>query len=274
VRCLLLLSLTLVACDDSGKPPEDDVPADGKLDSFRAPTDHGVAAFGQPVRAELADDARYHAWTFTLSGPASIHTFTSRTPHEASLDTVIYLYKHGADGFGSYLFRNDDDGRSLWSSIDRDLTPGEYRVLVKGYTRAELGSFTLQVDCDGAGCAPTASCLFGTTYGEIPDNARVIMGTTERLTSPAGLGELDQQRIIAALHESTHTDVTTIEQAFAAADQHEINRTIITEAGGGRQFVAIEYGAGDNSYGAIFAGDTTEVVAAIHDGDLERCTVD
>ncbi len=39
-----------------------------------------------------------------------------------------------------------------------------------------------------------------------------------------------------------------------------------------RTFVAFEYGAGDNSYGAIFTKTDGSMVTNIHDGDLEHCT--
>ncbi len=272
MRWALLILPILTACDDA-KAPEDDVPVDGKLDSFRSPTDHGTVAFGETVLGRVTADEGFHTWTFKLSAPSAIHAFTARVPHKANMDTVLYLYERSPTGWGSYVARNDDDGRAHWSSLDRELPAGEYRVLVKGYAKTTRGSFDLTVDCDGVGCAPAPGCLFGSTYGDIASNTRLAVSGTERLTSPANLGDLDKERIIAALHESTHTDVTTVEEAFAAADQHEINVTRIYEPAAARTYTAIEYGAGDNSYGAIFYFDTTNVVAGIHDGDLERCSV-
>jgi hypothetical protein len=123
---LLLVPIAFLGCDDT-KGPEEDAPADGKLDSFRTPTDHGVIAFGQSQTAKLTADELHHTWSFTLSGPAALHAFTSRVPHKASIDTVLYLYRRTATGWGAYLARNDDDGRADWSSLDRDLAAGEYR---------------------------------------------------------------------------------------------------------------------------------------------------
>jgi hypothetical protein len=268
---LLLVSMVMFGCDDA-KGPEDDAPVDGKLDSFRSPTDHGVIAFGQSQTGKLTADELHHTWSFTLSAPAALHAFTSRVPHKASIDTVLYLYRRTATGWGAYIARNDDDGRADWSSLDRDLTAGEYRLLVKGHAASTRGSFNLTLDCDGIGCAPTPSCTFGSTYGDIADNARLLVNR-QRLMSPTGLSDLDKQRVIIALHQSSHTDVTTVEEAFAAADQGEVNLVRIYETAAARTFTAIEYGAGDNSYGAIFTGDTTNLAANIHDGDLENCNV-
>jgi hypothetical protein len=39
-------------------------------------------------------------------------------------------------------------------------------------------------------------------------------------------------------------------------------------------FIAFEYGAGDNSYGAFFERRGEAMVSAIHDGDLYECTVE
>ena len=40
-----------------------------------------------------------------------------------------------------------------------------------------------------------------------------------------------------------------------------------------RSYIAFEYGAGDNSYGATFDRHSAQMVTNIHDGDLEHCTV-
>ncbi|MEJ7600990.1 MAG: hypothetical protein WKG01_24000 [Kofleriaceae bacterium] len=263
----------LFGCDDGGKPPEDDVPVDGKLDSFPSPTYHGDLPFSTAAVGRLTADEGFHTWTFQLSAPAQIHAFTSRVPHEKSIDTVLYLYKLGPNGWGPYVARNDDDGRNQWSSIDRDLETGQYRLLVKGHTRALRGKFNLTADCTGDGCAPPAGCLFGDTYNDIRENP-LLAPAYSKVTSPVGLSDLDKQRVIIAVQQSSHTDVTTVEEAFERVDQHEFNFVRIYEPAGARTFTAIEYGAGDNSYGAIFYWDTTDLVSSIHDGDLEGCTVE
>src|SRR3569623_1234957 len=85
--------LLLAACAaDTTKGPEEDVPTDGKLDSFQAPTDHGSIDFGTAQTGKLASTAKYHAWTFALATTGDIHAYTSRVPHAASLDTVHNLF--------------------------------------------------------------------------------------------------------------------------------------------------------------------------------------
>ncbi|MGN6110121.1 MAG: hypothetical protein ACTHU0_33755 [Kofleriaceae bacterium] len=265
-------TISLHGCDEP-KGPEDDLPTDGKLDSFVRPTEQGPISFGSPAVGILTNDARHLVWTFQLSGPASIHTFTSRVPHYKSIDTVLYLYKFDPSrGWGPYIARNDDDGRGEWSSLTRDLDAGEYRILVKGYAASTRGRFQVQVDCTGAGCEPPPSCVFGSTYWELPEQDHLVLGGRQKVTSPAGLSNLEKQRLILAVQQSSHTDVTTVEEAFARVDQNEFNVTGIYDPVGARSFTAVEYGVGDNSYGAIFYWNTTTIVSRIHDGDLEACT--
>src|SRR6476646_7491981 len=77
---------------------------------------------------------------------------------------------------------------------------------------------------------------------------------TETLTTAAipNLSALERAQIVAAVQESAHTDVTTVEEAFDRVDQHEINRIVLWYANANQFYTEIEFGAGDNSYGAIF----------------------
>jgi len=278
----VLFSLVLVAgcATTDSKGSEEDAPIDGKADSFAHPTDHGAIAFATAQTASLKGSAEYHTWTFSLSGNASIHTFTSRVPHYATPDTVLYLYKKTTTGtWGSYIARNDDSGNSDLSSITKALGAGDYRVLVKGHDASVKGPFGIEVDCDGAGCAAPSTCLFGTFQDDFLNgtNPNLIANKTSyTLAQYQALGPnpVMDQRIIAALHESAHTDVVTVADAFAAADANEIDLVRIYDLLGARAFVAVEYGAGDNPYGAIFTDGTAATeVAALHDSDIDSCTV-
>jgi hypothetical protein len=268
---IALALLCLAACTSDSKGPEEELPVDGQFDSLRSPTDHGAIAFGTAETGKLTTSERYPSWTFQLGTGAEIHAYTHRTAHEASIDTVLYLYKHGTTGWGPYIARNDDDGTSEWSSIDKTLGIGQYRIVVKGYSTTTRGSFDVSVDCSGAGCAPP--CLLGASLGDLEANPAFTVGTMQRLTSPAGLSALDGQRIVIAMHESAHTDVVTVDDAFAAADQNEIDITPVTHIASGRTFTIVDYGAGDNTYGAIFTDPTADIATAIHDSDFYRCAV-
>ncbi len=277
VACALLV---LPACVESelDKGDEEDVPADGKLDSFARPTAHGEIPFAMPAEGVLSATARYHTWTFALSADAAIHAFTGPSlTSRYNVDTVLYLYKQRADGtWGSYVARNDDAQGSVFSSLQRNLGAGTYRILVKGYTASTYGQFAATVGCTGAGCAPATTCLFGATFGDLlASSAYTITGDRElRASDFAGVpaDAVDAVRVVRAVQQSAHTDVTTVAQAFAAVDQQVIRRIDIYDEAGARAFVALEYGAGDNSYGAVFGYDSAALVSKIHDGDLEACT--
>ncbi|MDQ3371063.1 MAG: hypothetical protein M3680_37065 [Myxococcota bacterium] len=115
------------------------------------------------------------------------------------------------------------------------------------------------------------SCVLGRTYHEaafMPD-LRVLSTRTITQANQVNVAFLKDQ-IVRAVNQSSH-QVTTLAEAFAAVDQGELflRRYRHTD---GREFVSIEYGAGDNSYGAFFDANSANLVAAINDGDLYRCT--
>lgn len=257
---------------------EEDVPLDGKLDSFRSPTDHGSIGFDAPVTAELTTDAGFHAWTFDLTAPASLTLRTGpETVDGRTVDTVMYLYREGERGFGRALTSNDDAGGTLFSAISRQLEAGHYRVLVKGYSQLTRGHFSLTASCEGEGCAPpyVSACLFGDTFYELRMAERPASTFERQLDASAipELSALQRAQIVLAVQQSAHRDVMTVEEAFDRVDQGQVRQLELFDAPGARSFTAFEYGAGDNSYGAIFAARSETIVASIHDGDLYDCSV-
>ncbi|HEY5951596.1 MAG TPA: DVUA0089 family protein [Kofleriaceae bacterium] len=275
LRLVAAVAVVLASGCLADKGFESDLPEDGKADTQRRPTDHGLIGFGTPAASELTGAARYHAWTFELSADARVELTTSYAVlGQRRTDTVLYLYKEGATGWGSYIARNDDYGNTTYSQLVKQLGAGRYRALVKGYSETTYGKFKLTAMCNGAGCSST-SCAFGQTYGEIADNPALQI-VNHRVITPADLPMLnDQERawLVLAVQQSAHTDVTTPQEAIARVDQQEINLVYIVEPAAQRMFVAFEYGAGDNSYGAIFSRTDGSMVTNIHDGDLEHCTV-
>jgi hypothetical protein len=128
--------------------------------------------------------------------------------------------------------------------------------------------------CIVAGCAggvdvdrfSTASATLGCGLGD-----EVV--TTDTITPSAipGLSTLQRAQIIAAVHESVHTDATTIDEAFAVVDDHELNLIVLHDTRTNQFYLEVEFGAGGNSYGAIFYWNTAVEGAAIHDGFQEEC---
>lgn len=281
-RALVALTMLALGCaptSEADKGPESDVPnldvLEGAADSFRRPVDHAALVLGTPVDATLTSAASYHAWTFELTADASVSLRTTVPAGATEVDTVLYLYRETAGAWGSAIARNDDVTGSKLSALSRGLHAGRYRVLVKGYSRSVVGPFGVASECSGAGCPrpPAPACLFGTTLADILGGS-VRIALDDQITAiDSTIPTFLRDQIVVALHQSTHTDVTTAEQALAAADGHVVRRLRVWEEASGRAFTVIEYGAGDNSYGAVFADNTTTVVASIHDGDLVACTV-
>ncbi|MBA3463331.1 MAG: hypothetical protein H0T46_25470 [Deltaproteobacteria bacterium] len=277
--CTAFVCLT-AACADEAKQLEEELEVldDSKADSHLRPTNHGPIAFGSPAHSALTTAERFHAWTFDLSGSAAVDMTTSYSVlGQRRTDTVLYLYKEGASGWGSYIARNDDYGSTTYSQLKRTLAAGRYRILVKGHLASTRGKFKVTVGCSGTGCGPPApvGCLFGETYGDIAGNPALQVINTNVIT-PATLTTLDvddRDRLMLAVQQSSHTDVTTPEEAILRVDQDEVNVTWLYETAAKRSYIAFEYGAGDNSYGAIFDRYSGQMVTNIHDGDLERCIV-
>jgi subtilisin-like proprotein convertase family protein len=252
---------------------EEAAPVDGAFDSFRAPTDLGTLRLGETVRAELSRDARFLAWTFELTDDATV-TLATGDAGAGEVDTVAYLYREGARGWGRYVARNDDVDGTLFSRITEELGVGRYRILVKGYSSRTFGAFSLASSCDGPGCPVSiepSACLFGAELSDLESRVRV----TNRQTLDAAWPFIDSQRaqIVTAVQQSAHTDVVTVEEAFARVDGGVIESWWLLDEAGARSFVAYSYGAGDNVYGAIFFGQSTALVASIRDGFFEGCTV-
>ena len=119
-----------------------------------------------------------------------------------------------------------------------------------------------------------SACVFGARYRDLFDAPdAVIVVTREVLTSPDGIGGVQADQIIRAVRQTAYSDVTSVEQAFAAVDEGIVNRTTLWDASNRAAYTAIEVGAGDNSFGAIFHWGTSDVAARINDGDYYECTV-
>lgn len=116
-----------------------------------------------------------------------------------------------------------------------------------------------------------AMCVFGDRYRDVFSSGALIVLEREVLTSASTLGSLETSQVIAAVGVSA-ADPTSLAEAFDAVDGGEVNRTELWDASNRLAFVAYEYGAGDNSYGAIFAWDSTDIATSIQDGDLYGCT--
>ncbi|MCU0672052.1 MAG: proprotein convertase P-domain-containing protein [Myxococcota bacterium] len=115
------------------------------------------------------------------------------------------------------------------------------------------------------------SCVFGSVYRDVFTSGALVVMSREVLTASSTLDARATAQVIAAVDVASY-DPTTIEEAFGSVDGGEIHRTELWDASNRLAFTAFEYGAGDNSYGAIFEYGTTVFAARIQDGDLYECT--
>lgn len=280
VATLSLATLSLVGCASQSKEENElpDVLVDGAADSFSYPTQMGTLfeRVWQYGTIDPAGSQRNIAYTFTVDGDAAIEITTREAPvdeHERDLtNTIVYLYKQTDAGTFRRIAKtdaNDDFG-----VLARNVGAGTYRVLVKGTEARDGGDFMIRLGCEGDGCADGPQCLFGDTYWQLRETKRGAIqayGRTE-LTIASQMNDATKAQIIAAVRQSSY-EPNTIEEAFEAVDQNEINRDTYGDNLAGRNFKAFEYGAGDNSYGAIFEGSDPNPVAVIGDGDLYECKV-
>ncbi len=99
---------------------------------------------------------------------------------------------------------------------------------------------------------------------------KVTLSSRTKVTEAGQVDALLSQQLISACHQSSYTDVTNLAEAFEAVDQGEFVVSQVKDKKTGELYTAIDYGAGDNTYGAIFKKGSATPLVSIHDGDLER----
>jgi hypothetical protein len=160
---LAVLGLAAAACSTAADGVGTEV---ANVDSFARPTEHGELMFGVANPAELTAESRFHAWTFKLSGKASVDLATEL--HTQNLDSVMYLYKKGASGWGENIASNDNHRGAMSSRIERALDEGEYLVKVKATHQAMRGHFDVVAACTGSGCPADAAGTCKAPAAELP----------------------------------------------------------------------------------------------------------
>ncbi len=274
-RFIASLSLcAAVACGD----PDLAEPEVAEVQLLRAPantSDHGTLELGSSMETELTRQQAAHLWQLTLTARAEVTLHTEPSvaaqPGEREVDTVLVLQHVEASGQKAWLAQNDDVGRSRYSRIVRTLEAGTYQAQVHGFKPSVRGRFAFVTACKGAGCpVPEPGCWFGNSFHDLRTHATLEVASEAWIKARKQLSALEQQQVILAVRQSSHTDVTTIERAIAVVDRREVRRMELHDADGS-VYLAFEYGVGDNSYGAIFAAGSATVLASIHDGELLAC---
>lgn len=124
-----------------------------------------------------------------------------------------------------------------------------------------------------AALRPRFDCALGLSTRELirPGPRSVVLSRRVLTAAEVAPGLLAEQ-VVLAVRQSAHDDVANVTEAFDRVDAGEINALDLWEGTSGRAVTVIEYGAGDNSYGAVFEHGTATLVARIQDGDLYRPT--
>jgi hypothetical protein len=269
---LVSLPLALLGCTDlDAKGPEQGMPVDGKLDSAASPTDHGVLTFGELDAATLSADEAHHVWSFTLSDDAEVEGFTDG---DDPIDTVLYLYKHSARGWGAYVERNDEDGRGSWSSIKRELSAGEYRFLVKGYDTDAVGAFSFAANCEGAGCEqPVQACAFGTSLSALLDSSDWTVMLSLDATEASDFHGTSRLAALAALQVTFPelADLEEIDGAMARVDGGAMRLDELQHVRLPYAADVISYRVNGKLYGAVFKSGTADKLAEISSGSIVDC---
>jgi hypothetical protein len=215
----------------------------------------------------------------------------SRAEKEKKLGSLDGAEKQLVDTFFRFVDHRDAKPGATITNTDLDKAVAyaadhmiaNYDVNHDGLSKAEIskmsltGRLAVQVaeGLKGSATEIADSRKFAeqfTTFNDLLDGG-VKVERTKKYTSPESVPLPLQQMILDATHESTHTDAKTLAECFEAVDKNgngdgEFVVRNLRDPKSGAKLISIDYGAGDNTYGAIFA-PSGKMIAGIHDGDFE-----
>lgn len=118
------------------------------------------------------------------------------------------------------------------------------------------------------------ACVFGERYPDLFSSADAIVVLGRRTFDAASsLTPLQKDQVLEAVRATAYDDVASLEEAFDAIDEGLVHMAELWDASNRKAFTVYEVGAGDNSFGAVFAQGTLEKAATINDGDFYGCKV-
>jgi hypothetical protein len=150
------------------------------------------------------------------------------------------------------------DGRTVGRWCDADIE--ELALELMPACRVELRNV-----------AYNASCALGARWPDVFTNDGMRVLAQRVVTSESTLSALDEAQLVESLVRSGRDEVTSIADVWSVVDGGEVNRVSLWDVTARRALVAWEYGLGDNSYGAVFAADKSELLVRIGDGDFYEC---
>lgn len=205
----------------------------------------------------------------------------SRTEMTAALKGLTGTEKKLTDIFFKFIDHRDfKTGAQVTSKdIDRAVKYAKTTMIAKydldnnGLSATEVkkmsltGKLAVTLAKELKAAAAKSTALEAGTFHEFLDQVT----TTSRadITSASTVDALLSKQLIAACHQSSYTDVKTLADAFEAVDQGEFVVRQVKDKKTGETYTAVDYGAGDNTYGAIFKAGSSKPIVGIHDGDLQ-----
>jgi hypothetical protein len=272
----ILLAATACATDE-GDVATPELGSGGKADAADHVDMRAALVIGSNVDSQFVEDLEFHGYPLAVRPGARMRIELTHAGSSSNLDATMFVYgPHTDAGWGESAIAFDDD--SGWGRLPRLrnllLDGGEYLVVIGTHDAQGRGRYRLRATCENGECAPEPmGCAFGSFLVEILEGERIEVVSRTVLTSAEGLDALTAAQIVDAVHESVHTDVTDVAEAFERVDGGEINHYELRDRNTGVSYTFFEYGSGDNSFGRVYAEGTTTVVVRDHDTDLLDCIV-
>lgn len=206
----------------------------------------------------------------------------SRAEMTRALKGLTGTEKKLADVFFKFIDHRDfkKGAQVTKSDIDRAVTYAKQKLVAKydlnnnglSATEVKKMSLTGKLAVDLARelkAAAGPSALDAGSFLEFREEATTTLSRTE-VTDASQVDALLKEQLITACHQSTYEHVRTLADAFGAVDAGEFIVREVKDKKTGQLYTAIDYGAGDSTYGAIFKKGSATPAASIHDGEIVK----
>lgn len=266
------LSLSCGSAADDPEPITDDATAELASFAHRKSLvlEHGELPLDSDSWLELTRGPSQHKFALQLAAPNLIRAHAELDATRPRPSVHLKLTRIDASGARQVLAYDGNPTRS-YRSLERELPAGRYELELYVFAPSSA-SLTLRTRCiSGPSCAPASACRFGAQFGDLRASSRIEVLSEQWHTNLEQLDSREQEQLILAVHQSSHDDVTTAEEALSRVDQEEVRVMELRDRTDDSRYTVFEYGAGDNSYGAIFQTAELTIAASIHDGDLLDC---
>ncbi|MBL8916217.1 MAG: hypothetical protein JNM17_36290 [Archangium sp.] len=206
---------------------------------------------------------------------------TSKADMTKALKTLTGTEKKLADVFFKFIDHRDfKTGAQVTSKdVDRAVAYARKTLIAKydldnnGLSSTEVkkmsltGQLSVKLATELKAAAAGRSAIDEGTLWEFTEKATEL-SRKDLTASSSGIDATLARQIITACHQSSYTDVKTLKDAFEAVDQGEIVVRDFKDKKTGQLYTVIDYGAGDNTYGAIYKKGSATPLKSIQDGDI------